>query len=60
MKKPLQVREFERIFCDPKTDEYKGLPEPVFADLENFIYAFSGSEDYADPLEFLKIGYQRM
>ena len=59
MKKPLQVREFEKIYCAPQTDEYKGLPESVFADLENFIYAFSGNEAYADPLEFLKIGYQR-
>ena len=60
MKKLLEVREFEKISCNPdfKT-EYAYLPETVFRDLEEFIHAFTGDEEYADALEFLKIGFRR-
>ena len=60
MKKLLEVREFDKISCNPdfKT-EYAYLPEPVFRDLEEFIHAFAGDEEYADALEFLKIGFRR-
>lgn len=60
MKKMLEVREFDKISCNPdfKT-EYAYLPEPVFRDLEQFIHAFAGDEEYADALEFLKIGFRR-
>ena len=60
MKKLLEVREFDRISCNPdfKT-EYAYLPEKVFRDFEEFIHAFSGDEEHADALEFLKIGYRR-
>lgn len=60
MKKLLEVREFDKISCNPdfKT-EYAYLPEQVFHDLEEFIHAFAGDEDHADALEFLKIGFRR-
>ena len=60
MKKLLEVREFDRISCNPdfKT-EYAYLPEQVFHDLEDFIHAFAGDEEHADALEFLRIGYRR-
>jgi 5-methylcytosine-specific restriction enzyme subunit McrC len=60
MKGLLEVREFDRISCNPdfKT-EYAYLPEPVFRDLEAFIHAFSGDDEHADALEFLKISFQR-
>ncbi len=60
MKKLLEVREFDRISCNPdfKT-EYAFLPEQVFHDLEEFIHAFAGDEEHADALEFLRIGYRR-
>ncbi len=60
MNKLLEVREFEKISCNPdfKT-EYAYLPESVFKDLEEFIHAFAGDEEYADALEFLKISYRR-
>ena len=60
MKGLLEVREFDRISCNPdfKT-EYAYLPEPVFRDLVAFIHAFSGDEEHADALEFLKINFQR-
>ena len=60
MKKLLEVREFEKISCNPDFGtEYAYLPEQVFRDLEKFIHAFSGDEEYSDAMEFLKIGFRR-
>ena len=60
MKKLLEVREFEKISCNPEyKTEYAYLPESVFNDLEEFIHTFSGDEEHADALEFFKIGYRR-
>ena len=60
MEKLLEVREFEKISCNPDfKSEYAYLPEPVFKSLEEFIRIFTGDEDHADALEFLKIGYRR-
>ena len=60
MNKLLEVREFEKISCNPdfKT-EYAYLPESAFRDLEEFIHAFAGDDEYSDALEFLKIGFRR-
>ena len=62
MEKLLEVREFEKISCNPDfkiENEYAYLPEPVFKSLEEFIRIFTGDENHADALEFLKIGYRR-
>ncbi|OON87445.1 restriction endonuclease [Oribacterium sp. C9] len=63
MKKLLEVREFEKITCNPDYDdqktEYAYLPEPIFRELEQFIHAFTGDEEHADALEFLSVGYRR-
>ena len=60
MKKLLEVREFDRISCNPdfKT-EYAYLPESVFRDLEEFIHAFAGDKEHADALDFLRISFRR-
>ena len=60
MKKLLEVREFDRISCNPdfKT-EYAYLPEQVFNDLEDFIHAFAADDGHADALDFLKISFRR-
>ena len=60
MKKLLEVREFDKISCNPdfKT-EYAYLPEHVFRDLEDFIHAFAGSEEHADALDFFNISFRR-
>lgn len=60
MNKLLEVREFEKISCNPdfKT-EYAYLPESAFRDLEEFIHAFAGDDEHADALEFLKISFRR-
>ena len=60
MKKLLEVREFDKISCNPDfTTEYAYLPKEVFEDLEEFIHTFAGDEDHSDALEFLKVGYRR-
>lgn len=60
MNKLLEVKEFERISCNPdfKT-EYAYLPEQVFNDLEEFIHAFAADDEHSDALEFLKISFRR-
>ncbi len=49
MDKLLEVREFDKISCNPdfKT-EYAYLAEPVFRDLVKFIHAYTGDEEHAD------------
>lgn len=60
MKKLLEVREFDKISCNPEfKTEYTYLPESIFNDLEEFIHAYTGNEEHADALEFLSIGYRR-
>lgn len=60
MKNLLEVREFEKISCNPNyKDDYAFLPEKVFKDLEDFVHAYVGDEEHADALDFLKIGYKR-
>ena len=60
MKKIIEVREFEKISCNPDFEsEYAFLPENVFRELVNFIHAYAGDEAHADALDFLRIGYRR-
>lgn len=60
MNKLLEVREFEKISCNPDfRTEYAYLPENVFRDLEEFIHAFAGDDEHADALEFMKISFRR-
>ena len=62
MEKLLEVREFDSITgnADYKNDEkYKYLPEPAFHELIEFIHEFSGNDESADALEFMKISYKR-
>lgn len=62
MDKLLEVREFDTITgnAEFKNDEkYKYLETAAFLDLVEFIYEFSGNEENADALDFLRIGYKR-
>ena len=62
MDKLLEVREFDTITgnTDYKDDDkYKYLHKAAFDDLVEFIHEFSGDEQNADALDFLKIGYKR-
>ena len=60
MKKIIEVREFEKISCNPDFEsESAFLPENVFRELVNFIHAYAGDEAHADALDFLRIGYRR-
>ena len=62
MDKPLEVKEFDSIICnkDYKDDEkYKYLDQKTFDNLVAFIHEFSGNEENADALEFMRISYKR-
>lgn len=59
MDKLLEIREFESITCSEEyKDQYHYLNPQTFAELENFILAFSEKEQ-ADAIDFLKIGVRR-
>lgn len=62
MDKLLEVREFDTITgnADFKNDEkYKYLDTVAFRELVAFIHEFSGNEENADALDFMRIGYKR-
>ena len=62
MDKLLEVREFDTITgnADFKSDEkYKYLDTAAFHDLVEFIHEFSGDEENADALDFMRISYKR-
>jgi 5-methylcytosine-specific restriction enzyme subunit McrC len=62
MGKPFEVKEFDSIICnsDYKEDSsYKYLSKKQFENLETFIHEFSGNENNADALDFMRIGYKR-
>lgn len=62
MDKLLEVKEFDAIIsnCDYKDDsKYRYLDKKRFDNLVSFIHEFSATEDNADALEFMKIGYKR-
>ena len=62
MKKLIEVREFDSITGnkDYKDDEkYTYLQDAVFQNLIEFIHEFSGNEENADALDFMRIGYKR-
>ena len=62
MDKLLEVREFDTITgnADFENDEkYKYLDAAAFHDLVEFIHEFSGDEENADALDFMRISYKR-
>lgn len=62
MDKLLEVKEYDTIICnkDYKDDKkYKYLDQKEFDNLIAFIHEFTGNEENADALEFMKIGYKR-
>lgn len=62
MSKLLEVREFDTIVgnSDYSNDPYyKYLPAKAFEDLEDFIHSYTGDDESADVLDFLRVGYKR-
>lgn len=62
MDKLLEVREFDKItgnanFVNDK--QYKYLDAAAFHDLVEFIHEFSGDEENADALDFMRVSYKR-
>ena len=55
MNKVLEVREFDIITCNPDyKEQYHYLEKPLFDSLVAFIHEFTGSEENADAIDFLK------
>ena len=62
MGKLFEVKEFDSIICNSDykdNDSYKYLVKKQFDNLELFIHEFSGSEENADALDFMRIDYRR-
>lgn len=62
MDKLLEVREFDTITGNAEfvnDEKYKYLDTAAFLDLVEFIHEFSGNEENADALDFMRIGYKR-
>ena len=62
MGKPLDVTEFETIVCNKDfevTEGYKCIEEEEFKNLTAFIREFTGDEENADALDFMRVGYKR-
>ncbi len=62
MGKLVEVREFDAIICntDYKDDDnFTCIAKKDFDDLISFIHEFAGTEENADALEFMRIGYRR-
>lgn len=62
MDKLLEVREFDTITENAdfeNNEKYKYLDAAVFYDLVEFIHEFSGDEENADALDFMRISYKR-
>ena len=55
MNKVLEVREFELITCNPDySDVYHYIEKPLFDSLVAFIHEFTGSDENADAIDFMK------
>jgi 5-methylcytosine-specific restriction enzyme subunit McrC len=62
MDRILEVREFDTITYNAEykdDDNFKYLDNKIFQELVKFIHEFSGNEESADALEFMRIGYRR-
>ena len=54
--KILEVKEFDTITCNPEyKDDYKYLDQKHFDNLAGFIHEFTGSDDYADAIDFMRL-----
>ena len=61
MNKPVEIKEFTRIFCEENVqgEDFTTIPKRMFDDLERFLLDFSGSHLHSDAADFLKIGSQK-
>lgn len=62
MKNYREVREYDRLICNPNYRGLKGyvtVTEEQFEELETFIRDFTAGEEYSDASEFMKLSYKR-
>ena len=62
MNKPIEVKEFDSIICNrdyADSDNFTCISEKNFKDLITFIREYTGSEENADALDFMRVGFRR-
>ncbi len=62
MNKPVEIKEFESVICKKDysgSEKYKYISEKNFDDLMAFIQEYEGTDENADAVEFMKIGFKR-
>ncbi len=62
MNKPVEVKEFDSIICNKDyagVDNFTCIAEKDFKDLVTFIHEYEGTEENADALDFMRIGFRR-
>lgn len=62
MNRPIEIKEFDSIICNKDyagVDNFTCIGEKDFKDLVTFIHEYAGTEDNADALDFMRIGYRR-
>ena len=62
MNKPVEIKEYDSIICNKDYDGAERLTcilEKDFRNLETFIREYTGEEDNADALDFMRIGFRR-
>ena len=62
MNRPVEIKEYDSIICNkeyPGVDRFTCISEKDFENLETFIREYTGAEDNADALDFMRIGFRR-
>lgn len=62
MNKPVEIKEYDSIICNKEyagVDRFTYISEKDFANLETFIREYTGAEDDADAVDFMRIGFRR-
>ena len=62
MDKPFTVKEYDTIICNTdfeKNDNYKYLEKEKFDNLSEFILEFTGDDENADAMEFMRVSSKR-
>ena len=62
MDKPFTVKEYDTIICNTdfeKNDNYKYLEKEKFNNLSEFILEFTGDDENADAMEFMRVSSKR-
>ena len=62
MNKPVEIKEFDSIISNKDyadVENYTSIAQKDFEDLKTFIEKYAGTEENADALDFMRIGFKR-